>query len=90
MCATPGWDLATRAGVGTWCELEQLADGALSACQKETAASDRPGWCYVDPLSDGNPELVSDCPETERRRFRFIAMDPLPQATGRVYVFCGW
>ena len=31
------------------------------------------GWCYVDPAQDlGNPELVANCPDTGRRRLRFV------------------
>ncbi|MBW2456602.1 MAG: hypothetical protein JRI68_18940, partial [Deltaproteobacteria bacterium] len=33
------------------------------------------GWCYVDATTvppTGNPEIVANCPETEKRIIRFV------------------
>jgi hypothetical protein len=65
-----------------FCEVQQLAGGALAACQTD-ASTDSPqvngepvnGWCYIDgevapPI--GNPALVASCPATDRRMLRFV------------------
>jgi hypothetical protein len=72
--------------------------GDLDACQDNPAevplnpAGDPVhGWCYIDATATpmiGNPELVESCPETEKRRFRFVGNgDSAPGAA--VFVTCG-
>jgi hypothetical protein len=64
-----------------FCEIEQLQDGALTACQDDT--SDAPavgndpihGWCYIDHdhvPTIGNPKFVDHCESGERRTIRFV------------------
>jgi hypothetical protein len=73
------------AATGQWncfCEILQLTGADLDACQ--TDISETPvnangdavnGWCYVDATTvppTGNPDIVADCPETEKRIVRFV------------------
>ena len=73
--------LAEVAGWNCFCELTQLGGDALAACQQDPA--DPPvvdgdfvhGWCYIDasvvpPV--GNPDLVEQCPGTDKRIIRFV------------------
>ncbi len=90
----PGGDAALD---GCLCEIAQLDGEGLDACQLDVAdfpvsASGAPahGWCYVDattltPL--GNPELVSNCPEADRRRIRLVG-DGAPRANARLWLVC--
>lgn len=48
------------------------------------------GWCYIDatpPGPVGNPELVADCAEDEKRLVRFVNKG-LPQPGATVFVTC--
>lgn len=74
--------LAKVAGWNCFCELTQASGEDLTACQNEV--SDNPvnasgnavhGWCYVDATTvpqTGNPEIVANCPDTEKRIVRFV------------------
>jgi hypothetical protein len=56
--------------------------GNLDACQDKTenpplnvSGQEVNGWCYVDATTSpptGNPDIVADCPATERRIIRFV------------------
>ncbi|HTV17842.1 MAG TPA: hypothetical protein VMG12_04205, partial [Polyangiaceae bacterium] len=64
------------------CEVLQVQDAqnanpdeALRACQEDTDANGVEGWCYVadtDTQQVGNPELVAECPPTQRQVLRFV------------------
>jgi hypothetical protein len=58
------------------CEFLQLEGPELLACQNGTEHELSPapiGWCYVSPDQGiGNPELVSSCPDSERRLIRIV------------------
>ncbi len=72
------------------CELEQFSGDELVRCQNDADAGDLVGFCYIDDgLMIGNPELVADCPESQRRQVRFV--DPsgnTPQAGAAVLIGC--
>ncbi len=81
-----------------FCEIKQTIGKDLAACSEEPsepvvnsdgAAVD--GWCYIDattvpPL--GDPELVEDCPDTMRRRIRFVG-GGVPAAGATTVLVCG-
>ncbi|HEX2734387.1 MAG TPA: hypothetical protein VHM70_22410 [Polyangiaceae bacterium] len=73
------------------CEIKQItaqedADG-LTSCQNDKIASGN-GWCYVDEeLGIGNPELVAQCPNTSRRKVRFVG-DGTPKPNTKTVVAC--
>jgi hypothetical protein len=85
-------EAAAGAGWNCFCEVIQLEGDARNACTDDISAAPTDGmgepvrgFCYVDATTvpvTGNPELVKDCPETERRALRFLG-DPaiLPQAS---------
>ncbi|MEZ4306449.1 MAG: hypothetical protein R3F14_00150 [Polyangiaceae bacterium] len=62
----------------------------LCACQytPEGQIINADGWCYVDETSGiGNPDIVENCPATERRIIRFAgAGEPAPGAT--LFITC--
>ncbi len=74
--------LYDAAGWNCFCEIPQTLGVDLEACQSDV--SDTPvnsqgdavhGWCYVDATTvppTGNPEIVANCPETEKRIIRFV------------------
>jgi hypothetical protein len=48
---------------------------ALRACREDDEPRGVEGWCYVADTPEqriGNPDLVKDCPVTERRKLRFV------------------
>jgi hypothetical protein len=70
----------------------------LSACQG--SAADPPintltgkpvnGWCYVDDSSStpiGNPAIVKNCPDTEKRLIRFVG-EGQPQTGATLFITC--
>jgi hypothetical protein len=66
------------------CEIAQLSGDEVTVCQNFVADPGTIyGFCYVDPDNGlGTPELVADCPETERQLIRFVGPDvPAPGAT---------
>jgi hypothetical protein len=49
------------------------AQRALQICKNDTDAAGVEGWCYVDDdPSTSNPELVANCPATQKRLLRFV------------------
>ena len=85
--------IAIDAELDCFCEIPQLADEQLSACQNDAnddvVANGAPvdGWCYIDATSSpmvGNPELVEQCALTERRTIRLVGKG---QATQGATVF---
>ncbi len=72
---------AAKSGWDYFCEITQTSGDARAACQDD--ANNPPllngqpvsGWCYVDATTTpatGNPEIVSKCPENEKRIIRFV------------------
>jgi len=73
--------LYSKAEWDCFCEIPQSTGAELAACQQD--ASDYPmidgkyinGWCYVDASASppvGNPEILSKCPDNEKRNLRFL------------------
>jgi hypothetical protein len=62
------------------CEVQQVQqvdrpdkDRALQICRNDTDAAGVEGWCYVDDDARfSNPELVANCPSTQKRLLRFV------------------
>lgn len=59
------------------CEIKQLLaseDAAgLESCQNNPNSSSGNGWCYIDPDKGiGSAALVEKCPDTEKRKLRFV------------------
>lgn len=63
------------------CEVLQVQDAnpnpaeALRICREDANASGVEGWCYVADTSTqqiGSPELVAECPATQRQILRFV------------------
>ena len=64
------------------CEVLQVQDAAnpdperaLLECQEDPDAKNAEGWCYIantEAQQVGNPELVSQCPPTQRQVLRFV------------------
>ncbi|MDI3290603.1 hypothetical protein [Polyangium sp. 15x6] len=79
------------------CMVMQAEQGAArTACQEDVSdpplANGNPvhGWCYVDAAASpplGNPELVSTCPENQKRRIRIPASTGLG-SPGRMFFSC--
>ena len=77
------------------CQLPQETGQNLATCQNANDGSENtisPGFCYVDPDrgAGSNPDLVSECPQAQRRRIRYagnnpsgIVVIPAPGAAGR-------
>ena len=62
---------------------------ALRACQEDLETPAVEGWCYVadtELQQVGNPELVAECPATERRILRFVGQQLAPNST--TFVAC--
>ena len=68
-------------------QVETNPANALDVCQQDPDASGVEGWCYVDADRDiGNPELVENCPATQRRVLRFVGRGLEPNTT--TFVAC--
>jgi hypothetical protein len=90
---------ANRCGEGTTaacsdytlCKIKPLTGADLNQCQQdETVDEDVYGYCYVADTSDqqlGNPELVENCPASEKRWLRFVG-DDVPAAGALTFVAC--
>jgi len=75
----PGGD---RVEEGCLCEITQLDEEGLQACQADlsdfpVSSSGTPvhGWCYLDATAQppiGDPELVAACPQADARILRFV------------------
>ncbi|HWO11594.1 MAG TPA: hypothetical protein VNN80_19000 [Polyangiaceae bacterium] len=60
---------------------------ALDICRNDLEASGVEGWCYIDAdLGIGNPELVANCPATQRRLLRFVGRGL--EANSTTFVAC--
>jgi hypothetical protein len=72
------------------CEIDALEGEELATCQDTLdVPGTSNGFCYVDPASGyGNPELVADCPVSQRRVIRFLGED-LPAPNALAFVACG-
>jgi hypothetical protein len=90
-------ELQQHAQWDCFCEVPQLEGAAQSACREDlsdaplsTDGSPVDGFCYVDASTSppvGNPELVSQCPDAQRRRLRFVGQGEIaPGAT--VFMMC--
>jgi hypothetical protein len=62
------------------CELQQLQDADLVACQTAAEPPNVPGFCYLNAVPGeahaGDPELASDCVGVAPRRIRFSGGAP--------------
>ncbi|MDI1436621.1 hypothetical protein [Polyangium sorediatum] len=89
--------LAASAQWDCFCMVMQAEEGtARTACQEDVSdpplAQGNPvhRWCYVDATASppvGNPELVSACPETQKRRIR-ITGDEAFTSPATVFLSC--
>jgi hypothetical protein len=71
------------------CELAQLKDSDLVACQTAAEPPDVPGFCYLNAVPGeahaGDPALASDCVGAAPRRIRFSGGAP---ATSVALLYC--
>jgi hypothetical protein len=89
--------VAKVAGWNCFCEIKQLADDELHACQFDTSHDPRTtsgvpvdGWCYIDAASNppaGDASLVSTCAPTEQRKLRFVG-DGQPIDHSTLFITC--
>jgi hypothetical protein len=77
-----------------FCEVEQLKGDGKTKCEQDEVDPKDPqhysGWCYIDATTSpriGNPKLVNDCPETEKRIVRFIG-DGEAQTGATMFITC--
>jgi hypothetical protein len=90
-------EVAKAAGWNCFCEIKQLQDDGLKACQFETSHNPKTsdgvaadGWCYIDASSTppaGDPALVSTCDPTEQRKLRFVG-DGQPLDKSTLFITC--
>ncbi len=70
-----------------FCEIQQLAGAQRDACQTEAEPA-VDGWCYIDPAAGaGDPALVANCPDNEKRIVRFVGAGE-PQSGTTVFITC--
>jgi hypothetical protein len=98
-CFTKALLADERAVAGGWdcaCEIPQLSGAEGDACRNDVAnapvVSGVPvsGYCYIDttlatPI--GNPELVAQCPDYDKREFRFVG-DGRPRPHSGISIIC--
>jgi len=88
---------AVGLGLDCFCEIDQLANDELDACQNSlepdpTTLQSKPadGWCYIDaqtfPLV-GNKQLVDHCPSGKKHTIRFVGQGR-PVDDSFVYITC--
>ena len=91
--SSPG---AKAAGWNCFCEISQATGADLAACQDDPTdlplASGKPvnGWCYIDAATSpptGNPQIVSNCPVSEKRLVRFVGAGA-PRSGGTTFIAC--
>jgi hypothetical protein len=76
------------------CTITQLTSGldqgAYNSCLNEESA-EGDGWCYVDPAKGlgTNMTLVEKCPETARRKLRFVGAGTPESNTVTLYACAG-
>jgi len=90
---TPCGDNDKTCAKACLCEVQQVqqvqgADPrALQICQQDDDATGVEGWCYIDADQQiGNPDLVKNCPATQRRLLRFVGRGLQPNTT--TFVAC--
>jgi hypothetical protein len=84
-----------EAGLDCFCEIEQLRDEELAACQEsldsqpEVGGEPIHGWCYIDATDRkvGNEQLVAHCRENERRTIRFVG-EGEPVSGAQLFLTC--
>jgi hypothetical protein len=99
IAATAGWDTFCEIIQAGDPSANSPAE-ALTACQKDASpapviasgpSKGKPvdGWCYVDPQQnpESNPDIVKDCPATERRLIRFVG-EGNPNGTATLFITC--
>lgn len=75
-----------------FCEIDQLADADLKACQTDTNVvpvgpnGQVNGWCYVDSTV-ADPSLVETCPSSTKYRVRYVGAGE-PSHNARSFVSC--
>jgi len=68
-------------------QVERNPTNALDVCRDDEDAAGVEGWCYVDADQGlGNPDLVENCPATQRRLLRFVGRGLEPNST--TFVAC--
>jgi hypothetical protein len=72
-----------------FCEIQQLTGEPRTSCQNDLdVAAGVDGWCYVDATAGiGNPDIVAECPSSEKRVVRFVGNAEATPGTTR-YVTC--
>jgi hypothetical protein len=79
---TAKWNCFCEIAQVTNTDVNGTVTGNLDACQDKVenpplnvSGQEVNGWCYVDATTTpitGNPEIVKNCPETEKRIVRFV------------------
>jgi hypothetical protein len=68
-------------------QVDRNPAGALDSCRNDLEVNGVEGWCYVDADREiGNPELVENCPPTQKRLLRFVGRGLEPNTT--TFVAC--
>lgn len=61
------------------CEILQVSGDAQQACKNESEYASGQGFCIVDPgHGEGDPELVDDCPLSQKKLLRLGMTEPAP------------
>ncbi len=82
-------DGVAEAGLDCFCEIEQLRDEELGACQSDLGTNvsidDKPvdGWCYTDEA-----KVVAHCESTQRQTIRLMG-EARPAPGARTFITCG-
>jgi hypothetical protein len=73
------------------CRIQQLQKDQLKACQDQPTTDENIfGYCYVADTPDqkiGNPDLLANCPESERRLLRFVG-ENVPAGGAVTFIAC--
>ncbi|MBN1609397.1 MAG: hypothetical protein JW940_22390, partial [Polyangiaceae bacterium] len=75
----------------TLCRIQQLTGEQLNECQNlQTTGESVFGYCYVADTPDqqiGNPDLLANCPESEKRLLRFVG-ENVPAGGAVTFIAC--
>ena len=83
-----GGDTGRKCSDYCLCQLDQLEDEKLTACQNGDENPNAYGYCYVDPKQGiGNRDLVKECSDTNERVLRFVG-DGLPANGSMTFIAC--
>ncbi len=84
-----GGDTHVSCGKYCMCEIQQFTGQALQTCQNQVNDDGSIyGYCYVDPDNgQGSPDLVADCPDTQRQIIRFMG-DDVPRTGALGFIAC--